>query len=162
MELLGISVATNLKEISTANITSGTGKHIEWDFGSEHSQTFGDQFRIKIIADDGTIVMNIPCPGLPKVYYEGGPNNDIGGDYYNTVLIGDQCWLRENLNIGTRIDGILDQTNNTIMEKYCYDNLEANCKTYGGLYQWNEAMQYCYDRKCTRNMSRRAGIYRHS
>jgi uncharacterized protein (TIGR02145 family) len=32
--------------------------------------------------------------------------------------------------------------NNGILEKYCYDNNPANCTTYGGLYQWNEAMQY--------------------
>ena len=125
-----------------ANITSGTGKHIEWDFESEHPQTFGDQFKIKIIADDGGIVMGIPCPGLSKVYYEGGPNNDTGGDYYNTVQIGDQCWLKENLNVGTRIDGGLEQTNNNTIEKYCYDNLESNCAAYGGFYLWDEAMQY--------------------
>ena len=120
-----------------ANITSGTLKHIEWDFGTEHSQTFGDQFRIKIIADDGTIVMNIPCPGMPTVPYE--------GITYNTVQIGTQCWLKENMNIGTRIDGVLNQTNNVptnIIEKYCYNNLESNCDLYGGLYQWNEAMKY--------------------
>ncbi|MDK2899436.1 MAG: hypothetical protein PWQ10_623, partial [Patescibacteria group bacterium] len=34
------------------------------------------------------------------------------------------------------------QTNNSIIEKYCYNNDEANCTTYGALYQWNEAMQY--------------------
>ncbi len=64
---------------------------------------------------------------------------------YNTVMIGDQCWMAENLNIGTRIDGSEDQTQNTpteIIEKYCYDDLETNCDTYGGLYQWDEMMQY--------------------
>ncbi len=61
---------------------------------------------------------------------------------YTTVQIGEQCWMKENLNIGTRIDGINNQTNNGIIEKYCYDNLESNCDTYGGLYQWNEMMQY--------------------
>ena len=64
------------------------------------------------------------------------------GQTYSSVLIGDQCWMAENLNIGTRIDGIEDQTDNAIFEKYCYDNNEANCDTYGGLYQWNEMMQY--------------------
>ena len=29
-----------------------------------------------------------------------------------------------------------------IIEKYCYDNDPNNCNTYGGLYQWTEAMQY--------------------
>jgi len=64
---------------------------------------------------------------------------------YHSVLIGSQCWLKENLDIGTRIDGNQNQTNNTptnIIEKYCYNNEPANCATYGGLYQWNEAMQY--------------------
>jgi uncharacterized protein (TIGR02145 family) len=61
---------------------------------------------------------------------------------YNTVQIGTQCWLKENLNIGTRIDGSSDQTNNSNIEKYCYSNSEANCDVYGGLYQWAEMVQY--------------------
>jgi uncharacterized protein (TIGR02145 family) len=35
-----------------------------------------------------------------------------------------------------------DQTNNGTIEKYCYNNDPANCTTYGGLYQWAEAVQY--------------------
>lgn len=65
-----------------------------------------------------------------------------GGKTYNTVQIGTQCWLKENLNIGTRITGSSNQTDNNTIEKYCYDNLETNCDTYGGLYQWAEAVQY--------------------
>lgn len=64
---------------------------------------------------------------------------------YNTVAIENQCWLAENLNIGTMISGVsehIDQTNNEIIEKYCCGNDENYCDTYGGLYQWNEAMQY--------------------
>ncbi len=64
------------------------------------------------------------------------------GQSYNTVQIGNQCWMAENLNIGMRIDGSSDQTNNSIIEKYCYNNSEANCDVYGGLYQGNEMMQY--------------------
>ncbi len=76
-----------------------------------------------------------------------GANNTVTyeGKVYNTVLIGSQCWLKENLDIGTMItsDGPEDyQTNNGVIEKFCYDNDAANCETYGGLYQWNEAMQY--------------------
>jgi uncharacterized protein (TIGR02145 family) len=75
-----------------------------------------------------------PCPNVPTVTY--------GGKIYNTVLIGNQCWLKENLNIGTRIDGSQDQTDNGNIEKYCPNDLESNCDLYGGLYQWNEAVQY--------------------
>ncbi|OIO07020.1 hypothetical protein COX68_03355 [Candidatus Falkowbacteria bacterium CG_4_10_14_0_2_um_filter_41_15] len=49
---------------------------------------------------------------------------------------------KENLNIGTRIDGTSDQIDNSILEKYCFDDSEVNCTTDGGLYQWDEAMQY--------------------
>ncbi|MEI6455048.1 MAG: FISUMP domain-containing protein [bacterium] len=75
-----------------------------------------------------------PCPGNPTVLYE--------GQTYNTVQIGTQCWLKENLNIGTMINGSSNQINNGTIEKYCYNNDEANCAIYGGLYQWNEMMQY--------------------
>jgi uncharacterized protein (TIGR02145 family) len=68
-----------------------------------------------------------------------------GGQTYNTVLIGTQCWFKENLNIGTMVTGATTMTNNSTIEKYCYGNTESNCTTYGGLYQWNEAMQYSLD-----------------
>ncbi len=61
---------------------------------------------------------------------------------YNTIQIGTQCWMAENLNVGTRIDGVNEQTNNSLIEKYCYDNDPAYCSVYGGLYQWDEMMQY--------------------
>jgi len=64
------------------------------------------------------------------------------GKAYNTVSIGVQCWMAENLNVGTRIDGANNQSDNSTIEKYCYNDDVANCDTYGGLYQWNEMMQY--------------------
>lgn len=73
----------------------------------------------------------------------GNPITDIrDGRSYNTVQIGSQCWLKENLNIGQRINGSQEQTNNSIIEKYCYSDFESNCDVYGGLYQWNEMMAY--------------------
>jgi uncharacterized protein (TIGR02145 family) len=75
-----------------------------------------------------------PCPGVPEVTY--------GWQSYSTVLIGDQCWLKENLNVGEIINSFDDQTNNEVIEKYCYQNKPENCKIYGGLYQWHEMMNY--------------------
>lgn len=60
----------------------------------------------------------------------------------NWLTLGSQTWAKTNLNIGTMVTGITSQTNNNILEKYCYNNDEASCTTYGALYQWDEAMQY--------------------
>jgi uncharacterized protein (TIGR02145 family) len=79
------------------------------------------------------------------------------GQTYPTVVIGNQRWMAKHLNVGTmltlnivsEIDGDCtgdshpdNQTNNEVIEKYCFENDAANCETYGGLYQWNEAMNY--------------------
>ena len=73
----------------------------------------------------------------------GSPIIDVrDGQYYNTVQIGFQCWMAENLNIGTIIPGESQMLDNSIIEKYCYENSTFNCDAYGGLYQWNEMMQY--------------------
>ncbi len=77
---------------------------------------------------------NIPCLGTPTVTYE--------GQVYNTIQIFSQCWLKENLNVGTMIPGSQEMEDNGVMEKYCYDNYLSNCDNYGGLYLWDEMMQY--------------------
>jgi uncharacterized protein (TIGR02145 family) len=77
---------------------------------------------------------SIPCPGTPTVTYE--------GQVYNTIQIFSQCWLKENLNVGTMIPGTKAMSNNSVIEKYCYNNKQDSCTKYGGLYQWNEMMQY--------------------
>jgi uncharacterized protein (TIGR02145 family) len=77
-----------------------------------------------------------PCPGVPAVT---DPRN---GKTYHTVKIGNQCWMQENMDIGTRITGSQNQLSNSIIEKYCQQDNEVNCSVYGGLYQWAEALQY--------------------
>lgn len=64
------------------------------------------------------------------------------GKSYGTILIGTQCWMKQNLNVGTKIPDNENQSNNSILEKYCYWNDDANCSIYGGLYQWAETVQY--------------------
>ena len=71
-----------------------------------------------------------------------GDSVSYGGESYPTVQIGTQCWFAKNLNVGTMINGTSTQTNNATLEKYCYNNDTAQCTTYGGLYQWDEMMQY--------------------
>lgn len=58
----------------------------------------------------------------------------------------------ENLNIGKMIDGSENQSDNSKIERYCYDNDTLICHYYGGLYQWAEMMGFndsCNTKSCT-------------
>ncbi|MCX7861451.1 MAG: hypothetical protein N2449_00450 [Bacteroidales bacterium] len=90
-------------------------------------------------------------------YYRIRAYNDCGITVYtnvitvNTPACGPSClsqiWLPQNINIGIMRDDHntggehSHLTNNSVVEKYCYNNILANCNTYGGLYDWAEAMQ---------------------
>jgi len=56
--------------------------------------------------------------------------------------------MAENLNVGIMVNSVntgsshSDVSNNGVIEKYCYDNDPSYCTTYGGLYDWDEAMGY--------------------
>ncbi len=88
------------------------------------------------------LILFYSCSEEPIVTVDDSPTVSYAGKTYHTVQIGNQWWLKENLDVGIMITGDLDQTDNGIIEKYCYDNDSNNCAKYGGLYQWNEAMQY--------------------
>lgn len=112
------------------NILSGIGKHIEWDFGAEHVDTYVEQFRVKIYADDRN--------------NEKGKVTDIDGNIYVTTKIGTQWWMAENLKVtryqnGDSIPNVTtDSTWITLTSgAYCnYDNDTTNVSTYGSLYNW--------------------------
>jgi uncharacterized protein (TIGR02145 family) len=59
-----------------------------------------------------------------------------------------QTWMAENLNVGVQVIGnLLDPNysgmhNDSVIEKYCYNDSVHNCNIYGGLYTWDEMMQY--------------------
>ncbi|MEI6898333.1 MAG: PKD-like domain-containing protein, partial [Bacteroidota bacterium] len=73
----------------------------------------------------------------------GNPLTDIrDGKSYSTVKIGTQCWMAENLNYGYQVSSIQHQRDNCVNEKYCYQNLSANCAVRGANYQWDEVMNY--------------------
>ncbi len=109
----------------------------------EFLDSSGNAYQIKTVNGQPTLVA---APGSGNASNPGsfacGQSVNYAGENYPTVQIGTQCWFQKNLNVGTMIQGANDQTNNSILEKYCYNNDSANCAIYGGLYQWAEAVQY--------------------
>jgi hypothetical protein len=65
----------------------------------------------------------------PGIY--GSWTDPEDGTVYKTILLGEQYWMAENLNKGEMISGDSDQSDNGIIEKYCYDNNPVFCEKYG-------------------------------
>lgn len=80
----------------------------------------------------------------PAILANCGTVTDIDGNVYNTVTIGTQCWMVENLkttryNDGTTISNVTDDTqwNALTTGAWCYYNNDiSNNTTYGKLYNW--------------------------
>ena len=78
----------------------------------------------------------LPCEGTPTV-------TDVDGNVYNTVRIGTQCWMKENLRTTHLANGdtILFKTNTHghAMYRYAPNNDTANVPLFGYLYNWHAA-----------------------
>ena len=69
---------------------------------------------------------------------------DVDNNTYNTVQIGNQCWMKENLRTTHYSDGtsipLGSSTSNTTAYYYVDDNV-SNVSTYGYLYNWKAVMR---------------------
>lgn len=88
--------------------------------------------------EEETPVDALPCPGMPTV-------TDIDGNVYNTVRIGNQCWMKENLRTTHYADNTEIPVGNTSYSgtepyRYAPNNDESNVSTYGYLYNWAAVM----------------------
>jgi uncharacterized protein (TIGR02145 family) len=128
---------------SVKNITDKQLKSIAATI--EMPYTDGDQLLFKGTSGIySTIVTDVP-DSSKTITFDFVACTDNDDNNYAIVEIGTQTWMGENLNVGTKINsttGGYQQTDNDVIEKYCYNNAIANCAIYGGLYEWPEMMQY--------------------
>ena len=83
-----------------------------------------------------SLVNDIYCPSSVT---------DIDGNTYNTVRIGIQCWMAENLRTTRYADGtdiaLGNSTSTSVAYRYYPNNNSSNVATYGYLYNWKAVMQ---------------------
>ena len=69
---------------------------------------------------------------------------DIDGNTYNSVQIGNQCWMKENLRTTSYANGtsisLGDSQSSTTAYRYYPNNNSSNVATYGYLYNWIAVM----------------------
>ncbi len=133
----GISSFTS----SLTNLTPKTTYYVRAYATNSAGTAYGNE--ISFITSEA--IMNIPCPGTPTV-------KDIDGNTYNTVQIGTQCWMRENLKVTKHRDGSIipldgsggitgngtgeTWSSKTTGARTVYGHSATNLATYGYLYNW--------------------------
>ena len=118
-----------------------------------HGQTFTETSSFTSVLQaangcDSTVIISVrvipendaqPCPGTPTV-------TDIEGNVYNTVQIGNQCWMRENLRTTKKADStdlLFDGHSYTDPYYYVYESSELTLEKRGYLYNWPAAKVVC-------------------
>jgi len=98
--------------------------------------------QINIHTQKGTDTYNLA--DIDSITFNIGSVTDIDGNVYQTVKIGDQWWMTENLKVthyrnGDPISNITDDSEwaDLTTSAYCnYNNNSNNVTTYGRLYNW--------------------------
>jgi uncharacterized protein (TIGR02145 family) len=99
------------------------------------------------VGDVTTYSVNTNLTCNTTYYYRLRANNSCGtSSNSNTITVttgacgptcGTQVWMTANMNTGTQVT---QATTQSAGQKWCYNDVAANCTTYGGLYQWASAM----------------------
>lgn len=109
------------------NLTAGTIYYVRAYVTNSEGTSYGEQ---KIF------VTGLNCPSTLT---------DRDGNTYNTVQIGNQCWMKENLRTTKYADGTFidlgSSISTTIAYRYNPNNDANNVNTYGYLYNWKAVMR---------------------
>lgn len=117
-----------------AGLTANTTYYVRAYATNSAGTAYGSTVTFTTLSD---VADGLACPGAPTV-------TDIDGNVYNTVKIGTQCWMKENLKTTHFADGT-DITLGTALNgasalRYYPSGNSMNVDTYGYLYNWTAVM----------------------
>ena len=123
--------------VSLTGLTSGTTYYVKAYATNSVGTAYGSEVSFTTstasTGQDGQ-----PCPNAATL-------TDIDGNTYNTVQIGSQCWMKENLRTKKYADGTSisqgSETSTTTAYWYYPNNNSSNMSTYGLLYNWKAVMR---------------------
>lgn len=117
-------------------LTASTTYYVRAYATSGVGTAYGQQIVFETKALDGS-----PCAGAATM-------TDYDGNIYNTVKIGNQCWMKENLRTTHYEDGNVialgtgSSTDTSTLQAYRYypNNNQSAVSVYGYLYNWKAVM----------------------
>ncbi len=124
-------------QVSLAQYT-GTGSYIAIKApqpASGYNNGYVDNVRVDEFVNTSDVQ---PCPNAFLV-------TDYDGNVYNTVQIGTQCWMKENLRTTHYADGTIIVLGSDISSvtpyRYCPQHFSSIVAAYGYLYNWKAVMR---------------------
>jgi len=145
--LSGVAITAPTVTCTSSNGTSSTvvSSDLNWRNAPTWNKPVAGTYNTVIVeANSGNCRgKSAICGGTLTIQMNYGTPVTYEGKTYQTVVIGTQTWMTENLNYA--VNG-----------SKCYGNDEANCATYGRLYSWTTAMALpysCNSSHCASNLS---------
>lgn len=115
-----------------------TDQRVNWIYNESGKFTV----RLEVIDPDGQADQFIDSLQILGQFPDSVLYDPRDGQIYRIVKINGLWIMAENLRYGTQISTKMKQTNNQVVEYYLFNDDSSYYKPYGGLYSWEESMNW--------------------